>query len=99
MCVVVGAVCGGGAVDGGAVDGGACAVCGDATVLHVKVKSNGGIVVRGTSANVLVEGSRIAQSDVGIYVNYTTTRGGVVLRNNVEPDGVPPNFNPYANTE
>ena len=51
--------------------------------------------MRGTSANVLVEDSTIALSDVGIHVNYSTTQGGVVLRNNKEPAGVPPNYNPY----
>jgi hypothetical protein len=61
-----------------------------------KVRSNGGIVVRGTSANVLVEGSVIENSDVGIHVNYSTTQGGVVLRGNTEPPGVPANYNPYA---
>jgi hypothetical protein len=60
------------------------------------VRSNGGIVVRGTSANVLVEACLIEDSDVGIHVNYTTTQGGIVLRNNTEPPGVPPNFNPYV---
>mmetsp|Transcript_25751 Transcript_25751/g.68847 ORF Transcript_25751/g.68847 Transcript_25751/m.68847 type:complete len:198 (+) Transcript_25751:713-1306(+) len=60
------------------------------------IESNGGIIVRGTSANVLVEGNVIRQSDVGIHVNYTTTKGGVVLVNNEEPAGIPPNFNPYA---
>ena len=60
------------------------------------IESNGGIVVRGTSANVLVEGNTILQSDVGIHVNTTTTKGGIVLRNNEEPAGVPPNFNPYC---
>jgi hypothetical protein len=59
------------------------------------VKSNGGMVVRGTSANVLVEGSMIQQSDVGIHVNMTTTKGGIVLVNNTEPKNVPPNYNPY----
>ena len=62
------------------------------------IENNGGIVVRGTSANVLVERNVIRQSDVGIHVNLTTTKGGVVVRANVEPDGVPPNFNPYAPT-
>eukprot|EP00039_Didymoeca_costata_P023790 m.8277 g.8277 ORF g.8277 m.8277 type:complete len:915 (-) comp3864_c0_seq1:40-2784(-) len=62
-----------------------------------KVNSNGGIVVRGTSANVLVENNIIANSDVGIHVNYTTTQGGIVLKNNTEPSGVPENYNPYAN--
>ena len=60
------------------------------------VDSNGGIVVRGTSANVLVEANVIANSDVGVHVNYTTTKGGIVVRNNVEPEGVPANYNPYA---
>ena len=49
--------------------------------------SPGGIIVRGSSANVLLEGNHIERSDVGVHVNYTTTLGGVVLRNNVEPDG------------
>jgi hypothetical protein len=60
------------------------------------VSSNGGIVVRGTSANVLVENSRILLSDVGVYVNRTTTKGGIVLVNNMQPADVPQNFNPYA---
>ena len=59
------------------------------------VRSNGGIVVRGTSANVLVEGSRIEMSAVGVHVNYTTTYSGIVLSDNVEPSNVPPNFDPY----
>ena len=59
------------------------------------VRSNGGIVVRGTSANVLVEANTIEQSDVGIHVNYSTTKGGVVVVGNTEPEGVPHNFNPY----
>ena len=61
-----------------------------------KVHSNGGIVVRGTSANVLVEGSMIEHSHVGIYVNKSTTKGGIVLVNNKEPKGVPENYNPYV---
>ena len=60
------------------------------------VDSNGGIVVLGTSANVLVEANVIANSDVGVHVNHTTTKGGIVVRNNVEPEGVPANYNPYA---
>ena len=64
-----------------------------------RVDSNGGIVVRGTSANVLVEGSVIRQSDVGVHVNLTTTQGGIVLLHNVEPAGVPPNYNPYSHSE
>ena len=52
--------------------------------------------IRGTSANVLVEANVIANSDVGVHVNYTTTKGGIVVRNNVEPEGVPANYNPYA---
>jgi hypothetical protein len=60
-----------------------------------RVDSNGGILVRGTSANVLVEDSVIELSDVGVHVNYTTTQGGVVLRRNKEPANVPANFNPY----
>ena len=51
---------------------------------------------RGTTANVLVEGNEIAASDVAVHVNYTTTQGGVALRNNTAPRGVPENFNPYA---
>jgi hypothetical protein len=61
-----------------------------------EVKSNGGIDVKGTSANVLVEGSRIEQSDVGIHWNTTTTEGGIVLVDNEEPAGVSKNFNPFA---
>ena len=61
-----------------------------------KVHSNGGIVVRGTSANVLVEGSMIEHSHVGIYVNKSTTKGGIVLVNNKEPKGVPEKYNPYV---
>tara|TARA_B110000208_G_C11750598_1_gene423310 strand:- start:186 stop:797 length:612 start_codon:yes stop_codon:yes gene_type:complete len=60
------------------------------------VRSNGGIVVRGTSANVLLESNVIERSDVGIHVNYSTTHGGVVLVNNTEPNNVPHNYNPYA---
>ena len=36
-----------------------------------KVRSNGGIVIRGSSANVIVEASTIEHSDVGIHVNCT----------------------------
>jgi len=61
------------------------------------VKSNGGVVVRGTSANVLVADSVIHLSDVGVHVNYTTTQGGIVLVNNIEPPNVPNNYNPYSN--
>jgi hypothetical protein len=64
-----------------------------------QVASNGGLVVRGTSANVLVENNGVARSHVGIHVNYTTTQGGVVLKGNVLPAGVPTNFNPYAREE
>ena len=60
------------------------------------VRSHGGIVVRGSSANVLVENNRVENSRVGIHVNYTTTQGGVVLLRNILPAGVPDNFNPYA---
>ena len=60
------------------------------------VHSNGGIVVRGTSANVLVEDNLVLQSDVGIHVNYTTTQGGIVLRKNKQPTSVPANYDPYA---
>ena len=51
--------------------------------------------MRGTSSNVLVEDSVIQLSDVGICVNETTTKGGVVLVNNTEPKGVKPNYDPY----
>ena len=37
------------------------------------VNSNGGMVIRGTSANTLVTGSKIRNSHVGVHVNYTTT--------------------------
>lgn len=60
------------------------------------VNSNGGIVVRGTSANVLVEGNTIRDSSVAIHVNYTTTRGGIIVSNNDVPADVPDNYNPYA---
>ena len=46
--------------------------------------------------NVLVEANLIANSDVGVHVNYTTTKGGIVVRNNVEPEGVPTNYSPYG---
>ena len=61
-----------------------------------RVNNNGGIVVRGTSANVLVENNVVSLSDVGVHVNYTTTKGGIVVENNTEPPGIPNNFNPYA---
>ena len=64
-----------------------------------KVDNNGGIVVRGTSANVLVENSVIKESDVAVHVNYTTTKGGVVLSNNKGPAGVPDNYNPYTKND
>jgi len=60
-----------------------------------RVLSNGGIVVRGTSANVLVEANTVRLSDVGIHVNYSTTQGGIIVVNNTEPEGIPENFNPY----
>ena len=40
------------------------------------VENNGGILVRGTSANVLVEGNTVQLSDVGVYVNTSTTQVG-----------------------
>ena len=67
-----------------------------------KVHSNGGIVIRGTSANTLVTGSVIENSHVGIHVNDTTTTmfgdegGGVVVVDNKEPANVPSNYNPYG---
>jgi parallel beta-helix repeat protein len=61
-----------------------------------KVASNGGLVVRGTSANVLLENNAVSNSAVGIHVNYSTTQGGIVLTGNVEPASIPPNYNPYA---
>ena len=70
-----------------------------------KVRSNGGIVIRGTSANTLVTTSVIKDSHVGIHVNYTTTNmfgdegGGVVVIDNEEPDSVMPNYNPYGPKE
>jgi hypothetical protein len=60
------------------------------------VRSNGGIVVRGTSANVLLDSNVVERSDVGIHVNLSTTQGGVVLINNTEPPHVPANYNPYT---
>jgi hypothetical protein len=60
-----------------------------------RVLSNGGIVVRGTSANVLVEGSVVELSDVGMHTNDTTTMGGIVMEGNVQPQNVPSNYNPY----
>ena len=59
------------------------------------VRNNGGIIVRGTSANVLLDSNLVELSDVGIHVNLTTTEGGVVLVNNTEPPNVPANYNPY----
>lgn len=35
-----------------------------------KVRNNGGIVIKGSSANVLVTQSDIENSDVGIHVNH-----------------------------
>eukprot|EP00040_Diaphanoeca_grandis_P025574 m.141853 g.141853 ORF g.141853 m.141853 type:complete len:943 (+) comp30217_c0_seq1:33-2861(+) len=61
-----------------------------------QIDNNGGIVVRGTSANVLVEGNTIEQSDVAVHVNESTTQGGVVVVNNTAPPSVEPNYNPYA---
>ena len=61
-----------------------------------RVRSHGGFVVRGSSANILVASNRVENSRVGIHVNYTTTQGGIVLVQNELPDGVPANFNPYA---
>jgi len=64
------------------------------------VDSNGGIEIRGTSANILVENNKIYASDVGIHVNYTTTKGGIVVKNNIEPDSCSgKNYNPYVNTD
>lgn len=69
-----------------------------------KVRSNGGIVIRGTTANTLVTGSVIHDSHVGIHVNYSTTTdlfgtegGGIVVHDNIEPRDVPRNYNPYHN--
>ena len=45
---------------------------------------------------MLVEDSVIQMSAVGIHVNESTTKGGIVLINNQEPAGVPHNYNPYA---
>jgi hypothetical protein len=59
------------------------------------IKSNGGIVIRGTSANCLAEGNEIELSDVGVHYNESTTMGGIVLLRNVEPNNVPINYNPY----
>ena len=59
------------------------------------VESNGGIRVCGTSSNVLVEKNKIYLSDVGIHYNATTTMGGVVVENNVQPNDLPDNYNPY----
>ena len=100
-------------------------------------------MIRGTSANVLVEGNKIMDSDVGIHVNCkrrkersdeliryinntaskwyliyafanlswlrssayppliadTTTKGGIVVVGNEEPEGVPENYNPYSEEE
>ena len=39
--------------------------------------------------------NKVEHSRVGIHVNYTTTRGGVVLVRNELPAGVPDNYNPY----
>ncbi len=60
------------------------------------IQNNGGILVGGTSANVIVQGNTIQNSDVGIFVTYTSTQGGIMLLDNVEPPGILPNFNPYA---
>jgi hypothetical protein len=60
------------------------------------VKSNGGLLIRGTSSNCLAEANEVELSDVGVYVNETTTMGGIVLVRNVEPNNVPSNYNPYV---
>jgi len=52
--------------------------------------------VRGSSANVLVEGNTVRDSDVAVHVNYTTTQGGIIVSRNTVPSGVPDNYNPYA---
>lgn len=44
------------------------------------MRSNGGVLVGGTTENVLVEGTRVQDSSVGIYVNVSTK--GVVLVDN-----------------
>ena len=70
-----------------------------------KIASNGGIVIRGTSANTLVTGSAIQDSYVGIHVNYTTTNmfgkegGGIVVINNSVHTNVPANYNPYSGNQ
>ena len=47
-----------------------------------RVRSNGGVLVAGTTENVLVEGTRVANSDVGIFVNVST-KGVVLVANDV----------------
>merc|ERR1712194_818466 len=49
-----------------------------------KIMNNGGIVVRGHTSNVLVEGNEIYNSSVGVHVNKTHA-SHVLVKNNVVP--------------
>ena len=51
-----------------------------------KIESNGGVVVRGHSLNVLVEGNVIHQSAVSVHVNGTHTSHVVVTGNTCDTD-------------
>lgn len=60
------------------------------------VENNGGINIQGASTNILVEKNVIANSDVGIHVNYSVVMGGIVVRDNVEPSEIQgQNYDPY----
>lgn len=43
-----------------------------------------------------MEHNEVQRSYVGIHVNYSTTQGGIVVEDNIEPPGVPANYNPYV---
>merc|ERR1712232_1416177 len=61
-----------------------------------RIESNGGINIQGLSANLLVEDNTILDSDVGIHVNRSTVKGGIVVRGNLEPPDIAgKNFDPY----
>ena len=67
-----------------------------------RVRSNGGVVVRGTSANVLVEANTIELSDLRCRCvckpHYHTGRCAVcVVNNSTEPPTMAgKNYNPYV---
>lgn len=62
-----------------------------------RIENNGGINIQGLSANLLLEGNMVLNSDVGIHVNHSTVMGGIVVRGNIEPPEIAgKNFDPYS---